>query len=204
MNLYELHSNPTALIKADKIPAKLLMTEVFPARTKLMHETGEIDNNDTKEMMGMMTRNKDVENYLLNDAEHVEDLLLFYARNVIGGRWKEAEKHGLHFTYAGDIYDYAKQVIKGRWPEKEDIISKNWEYAYYYATNIIRDRWDGKYAKQAEDAISKDTRSAVAYAIYIDERWDEETETNILNAWGNDKAEYITHFDIKFEDANKF
>jgi hypothetical protein len=38
-------------------------------------------------------------------------------------------------------YWYARDVIKGRWPEAEPVIRSDPEWAYRYALNVIKGRW---------------------------------------------------------------
>ena len=69
-----------------------------------------------------------------------------YARNVIGGRWPEAEptiKKNQQWAYY-----YAKHIINGdesdgriRWPEAEPYIMKSPYWAQQYAKHIIKGRW---------------------------------------------------------------
>ncbi len=80
-----------------------------------------------------------------------------YARDVIKGRWKEAEEYIK--TNPQSAYFYARDVIKGRWPEAEDYIKKDPYYAYHYAKNVIKGRWP-----EAEEYIKKDPKYAAHYA----------------------------------------
>jgi hypothetical protein len=90
-----------------------------------------------------------------------------YAKNVIGGRWPEAEA-----AIAKDAkwaYLYAKDIIRGRWPEVEAVIAKDPEWAYLYAKDIIRGRWP-----EAEAVIATDPERAYLYAKdIIRGRWPE-------------------------------
>ena len=90
-----------------------------------------------------------------------------YAKNVIGGRWPEAEA-----AIAKDAkwaYLYAKDIIRGRWPEVEAVIAKDPEWAYLYAKDIIRGRWP-----EAEAVIATDPERAYLYARdVIGGRWPE-------------------------------
>ena len=73
----------------------------------------------------------------------------YYARDVIEGRWLEAEPiimKDKHYAWA-----YAYNVIQGRWPEVEPYIMKNPCYAYKYARDIIKGRWP-----EAEPYIKQD------------------------------------------------
>ena len=80
-----------------------------------------------------------------------------YARDVIRGRWPEAEK-----VIASDAFsacDYAKNVIGGRWPEAEKVIASDAYSAYLYAMYVIRGRWP-----EAEKVIASDSVPAFYYA----------------------------------------
>jgi len=39
------------------------------------------------------------------------------------------------------LYWYAKNIIEGRWPEAEEYIMKNLEWTHCYTLDIIKDRW---------------------------------------------------------------
>ena len=39
------------------------------------------------------------------------------------------------------LYLYARDIIKGRWPEAEPVIMTDPNLAYWYAKNIIEGRW---------------------------------------------------------------
>ena len=47
--------------------------------------------------------------------------IVTYARDIIKGRWPEAEPIIIRHAYY--IYTYARDVIKGRWPEAEELIT---------------------------------------------------------------------------------
>ena len=59
-------------------------------------------------------------------------------------------------------YWYAYEVIKGRWEEAEPFIIKDPQYAYRYSRNIIKGRF-----KEAEPFFMKDPHEAYMYAKYI-------------------------------------
>jgi len=59
-------------------------------------------------------------------------------------------------------YLYAINIIKGRWELGEAIISKDAYFSYYYAINIIKDRFI-----LAEPTISKDAEYSYYYARYV-------------------------------------
>jgi len=66
-------------------------------------------------------------------------------------------------------YYYAKNIIKGRFEEVEPYIMKDSKYAYEYAKNIIKGRF-----KEAEPYIKKDPEYAYYYATdVIKNRWKE-------------------------------
>ena len=71
----------------------------------------------------------------------------WYASNVVGGRWPEAEP--LILTNIAMTYWYAYNIIKGRWPEAECVILNSSEFSYLYACNIIKGKWP-----EGERAIS--------------------------------------------------
>lgn len=93
-------------------------------------------------------------------------LKYLYARNVIYGRWPQAE-HDI----ARDpmiAYLYAVEVLKERFPEAEPQIIRS-DYAVGYARNVIKARW-----KEAEPFIMRDSQSAYEYATeVIKDRWPE-------------------------------
>ena len=66
-------------------------------------------------------------------------------------------------------YWYAKNVIKDRWPEAEPVIAKDPKLGYWYARFVIEDRWP-----EAEPAIATDHNLASMYAKHIIKgRWPE-------------------------------
>ena len=67
-----------------------------------------------------------------------------YARDVIKGRWCQAELTIMkvpQYAYYYHASCYARDVIKGRWPEAEPYIMMEPEYAVVYARNVIKGRW---------------------------------------------------------------
>ena len=76
-------------------------------------------------------RDKDLEKIIIKSPA----CAYFYARDVIQGRWKEAENIICDSEYA---YLYARDVIQGRWIEGENIIATNSGWAYLYALDIIK------------------------------------------------------------------
>lgn len=50
---------------------------------------------------------------------------VFYAKEILNGRWSEAETEILNGKYDFPILDYAIDVLKARWPEGEDRLKKS-------------------------------------------------------------------------------
>ena len=91
--------------------------------------------------------------------------LYWYAKNVIKGKWSEAEPFIMKspewaYRYVCDVrrtrwpqaepfimqdpkwaYWYARKVIGGRWPEAEPHILKDLEWVYWYARDVLKGRW---------------------------------------------------------------
>ena len=106
---------------------------------------------------------KEAEPFILEDLEIAYD----YAKNIIGGRWKEVEPYIM--KYPKFSYIYARDIINGRWKDVEPFIMKYPKIAYKYARDIISGRW-----KEAEPFILEDTETAVLYARdVIGGRWKE-------------------------------
>lgn len=61
------------------------------------------------------------------------------ARDVIKGRWPEAEP--IIMKDAQCASRYALEIIKGPWSEAEPFIMQNGEYAYDYAVYVLKQRW---------------------------------------------------------------
>ena len=57
-----------------------------------------------------------------------------YAKDIIKGRWPEAEKYIMKVPE--DAYKYAKDIIKGRFPEGEEAIKSDEYYAEQYRNFI--------------------------------------------------------------------
>jgi len=97
--------------------------------------------------------------------------LYCYAREVICGRWSEAEP--IIMASPKYAYYYTFHVIKGRWPEAEPTIMTNAEYIYYYSLNIIKGRWP-----EAELIIISSSKYAYLYTLdIIKGRWPEAEPT---------------------------
>ena len=68
---------------------------------------------------------------------------------------------------AGLAYYFAKDVIKDRWPEVEPIIMQDAWWAWQYAVDVIEAPWP-----EAEHAISKKSIPAYNYAVLvIKDKW---------------------------------
>jgi len=110
----------------------------------------------------------------------------YYARDVIQGRWAEAEPYIM--KKPSSAYWYAKDVIRGRWAEAEPHIMKDPGWAYEYARYVIRGRW-----AEAEPHIMKDPESAYEYARYVIRgRW-AEAEPHIMKdpEWANEYNAFL-------------
>lgn len=59
-------------------------------------------------------------------------------------------------------YWYAMDVMMDRWPEAESIIIKDARWAYYYAKGVINNRW-----LEAEPIIMKDRKWSFYYADFF-------------------------------------
>jgi hypothetical protein len=72
-------------------------------------------------------------------------------------------------------YYYARDLIKERWIDAEPFIMKDEFYTYMYAKDIIKGRWIA-----AEEVIIKDPQYAYMYARYVIKgRWIEAEEVII-------------------------
>lgn len=69
--------------------------------------------------LNILRRSRDIKR--LYAHPHLPDWLVWYARNVIKGRWPEAEELVTTDPYLA--YEYALHVIKGRWIEVEGILA---------------------------------------------------------------------------------
>jgi len=111
--------------------------------------------------------------------------ILYYAEEIIKGRWHEAEP--IIMQDAQHAYFYARDIIKGRWPEAEPFIMKEVAWAYAYAVDIIKGRWS-----EAEPYIMQDAKYIYLYAnCVIQDRWIEAEEIVAKSFW---KKEYIEAF----------
>lgn len=85
------------------------------------------------------------------DPDNSAHCVVFYARNVIKGRWPEHED--LVLKNAEAAFVYARTCIKDRWPEAEDVIRKAtkepWYWTHYkrlFKRGPAKDLWEKKWA----------------------------------------------------------
>jgi len=135
------------------------------------------------------TRNKELEKIIIEDPKHA----CLYAKDIIAGRWLEAEN--IIATSAEWAFYYSSNVIYGRWGtsrakmEAEESIKKDPQYAYRYAREVIRGRWI-----EAEPYIIKDSLYACYYAAdIIKDRWIE-AEKSIAECTNDDTFDYLKDF----------
>ncbi|GIV52247.1 MAG: hypothetical protein KatS3mg038_2768 [Candidatus Kapaibacterium sp.] len=83
-----------------------------------------------------------------------------YARDVICGRWPEAEP--VIATDPRCAYLYAFDVIRGRWPEAEPVIAQDAWCASAMQLDVIRGRWP-----EAEPVIAQDAECDYLYAANV-------------------------------------
>jgi hypothetical protein len=94
-------------------------------------------NKRLKKLQELREPTKELEETLLKEGNISK--LVKYAKDIIKGRWLEAEPYIIkNPTWA---CQYAKDIIKGRWPEAEPYIMKDPEGTYHYAKDIIKGRW---------------------------------------------------------------
>jgi hypothetical protein len=103
---------------------------------------------------------------------------VWYARDVIKGRWIECED--IIKTSPEHVYSYAIDVIKGRWIECEDIIKTSPKYAYSYARCVIKGRWI-----EGENIIATDPKCAYDYCHGVVRSRCEAVERHIINTRSN-------------------
>ena len=109
-------------------------------------------------------------NNIKEDDECLPYYLYTYAKNIIKGRWLEAEEYISKDPMISSMY--AEDIIRGRWPEAEEIIKKDPKSIFSYILNIIGGRWP-----EAEETIKKDPMLAVYYSTSIlKRRWPEAEE----------------------------
>ena len=107
-----------------------------------------------KTQLSVIGEFKDVKDLLEKASGRKKAFWAFwYARDVIKGRWPEAED--VIAENAEYAYGYAKDVLKGRWPEAEDVIARDANYAWLYARYVIKGRWP-----EAEDVMAKNAEYA--------------------------------------------
>jgi hypothetical protein len=89
-------------------------------------------------------------------------LIRAYAKNVIKGRWPEAEPFIITMPVSA-VY-YARDVVKGRWPEAEPVIMKDAFSSLQYAKEVINGRWP-----EAEATIKLDSTYYHLYKEFMKE-----------------------------------
>lgn len=62
-----------------------------------------------------------------------------YAKNVIKGRWPEAE---CNISSDAAALMYARDVIKGRWEIAERFLAKTPALSYFYAREVVKGRFE--------------------------------------------------------------
>jgi len=67
---------------------------------------------------------------LLEKYKKDPNSLFFYSKDMICGRWLEAEP--MIMTSPAYAYFYSRDVIKGRWPEAEPAIMRHYSYWQLY------------------------------------------------------------------------
>jgi len=131
-----------------------------------------------------------------NDVE----MLYIYARDIIQGRFQEAED--IIKKDPKQACSYAIYILKRRWKEAELYIKEHPDRSLYYVENLIKERW-----REAEHSIMQDPMSAFWYSVnFIKERWIEaekyiKTDSQVFNL-------YCQHFyheyrkDMKHDEEN--
>lgn len=111
---------------------------------------------------------------------------LEYARNILQGRWKRAEKYIIKSPYYA--YSYARLVMGERWPEAEKVIARETNAAYLYAKYVIGDRFE---LAEKNTKWHKHPRDFYLYCKYVlKNRW-VEIEKKI------EKSEKQSYFDAE-------
>ena len=130
LNIYSLHSNPEELYGYKQyIDNKVqdLIRRILPERYKAIHTAGEFAyEEEARDIIEVMTqRNPEVEKKLLRKDAYASLLLVSYVKNVIGGKWEEAEEEIFKDDEAA--VDYAINVTHERLPkELEERILDGW------------------------------------------------------------------------------
>lgn len=124
------------------------------------YHSGILDGNEMCQDIEQLRTSGIEIGYTYTRIEHIikkePPYAFYYARDIIKGRWIEAEPYIMKGTYFA--YWYAKMIIKGRWLEAEPYIMKIATIATWYATGIIKGRWI-----EAESYIKKDLFQWVQY-----------------------------------------
>ena len=136
LNVYRYHDDPESLPLYNPL-GRLLQRSLYDT------DFESIDKADLEALMPLISR--------------TATLATKYAREVIKGRWPEAEPYIMKVSYTA--YGYARAILyndpewpydRGRWPEAEPYIMQEPFTALIYAKNILKHRW-----KEAEPYIMK-------------------------------------------------
>lgn len=66
---------------------------------------------------------------------------IFHLAKILGTRVPQAESLILKAKDASIAYEYARDIIKGRWPQAEPFIAKSPSNAYFYVVSVLKHRW---------------------------------------------------------------
>lgn len=151
---------------------------------------------------GTKRAEKRFEDYLLKSGQEQssQEYSIEYAKNC-NFRWPELERSILASEKLWDMYEYAKEVIKGRWIEAEEyLLNDKWKgfsEALYYVRDVLRQRWP-----EFEQKIIQNQNGWIAsqYAVLIMKtRW-QEMEPFILE--DGDKS-FAIYYKNNFGLSNK-
>lgn len=183
LNVYKKYDNPEELAGYNE---KYPLLTAFDKLTK----KGLLNQSD----IDLLNVNKDI-------IKRYPKIAYYYARDIIKGRWEEAEPYIMKSPEWG--YDYATYIIKGRWEDAEPYIMTDPANAYAYAENILGNdpKWtnapgheNGRWP-EAEQYIIKEPEIAALYAVDVmKKRWRdiEKTISRDNFAW----VQYADYFEI--------
>ncbi len=126
------------------------------------YHNGDLDNQDIYDYpisrMHAIRLGNPHEDY--SDITHIikkiPEYAYHYAKNVLKGRWIEAEPYIIKNPQWAS--NYSVDIIKGRWPEAEPVIMKTSRTAYWYALCVIKGRWI-----EAEPIIKQNSKRWYTY-----------------------------------------
>jgi hypothetical protein len=153
LNLYKYYDSPESLPLYDRLAHTM--------RVAAIHNSGSIklrdlDKGDLEALMPIISRTP----WLANK----------YAREVLHGRWPEAEP--IIMKVPNVAYSYVKTILaedpewpypNGKWPDAEPYIMKNPFSAVLYAKHVLKHRW-----KEAEPVIKTDEYHWHDYIRYFE------------------------------------